>query len=280
VQEADVFECECGEVLEYWSGFFTVEYKLVDEMGLKRAIRSHPLVFLFGLAVISLLGLLFVPPIPQPQDYHQFADQKTLLGIPNFWNVVSNLPFIAVGAIGLQYMGLQYFRRDLSAGVFFLGVFLTGFSSSYYHWNPNDAGLFWDRLPMAIAFMAILANVVEERIDAKMGRLLLWPLVLLGIVSLLWWLRTDDLRLYGWVQFFPCIVLPLIFWLFAPKYSGTWYWFAAAGWYLLAKVLEYADATIYSAGQHIMAGHALKHLAAAGACCAILRAFQTRQPIK
>jgi len=248
-------------------------------MGLNGAIRSHPLVFLFGMAVISLLALLFVPPIPQPQDYHQFADQKTLLGIPNFWNVVSNLPFILVGAMGLQYMGLQYFRRDLSAGVFFLGVFLTGFSSSYYHWNPNDAGLFWDRLPMAVAFMAILANVVEERIDATMGKLLLWPLVVLGIVSLLWWMRTDDLRLYGWVQFFPCLVLPLIFWLFAPKYSGTWYWFAAAGWYLLAKVLEYADAAIYSADQHIMAGHAIKHVAAAGACYAILRAFQTRRPI-
>ena len=73
------------------------------------------------------------------------------------------------------------------------------------------------------------------------------------------WLRTDDLRLYGWVQFFPCLVLPLIFWLFAPKYTGTWYWFAAAGWYLLAKVLEYTDAAIYSAGGHVMAGHALKH---------------------
>ena len=163
--------------------------------------------------------------------------------------------------------------------MFFLGVFLTGFSSSYYHWNPNDAGLFWDRLPMSIAFMAILSNVVEERIDAKVGKALLWPLVLLGIVSLLVWLRTDDLRLYAWVQFFPCLVLPLIFWLFAPKYSGTWYWFAAAGWYLLAKVLEYTDAAIYSVAGHVMAGHALKHVAAAGACYAILRAFQTREPI-
>jgi len=244
-------------------------------MGLKRAIRSHPLVFLFGLAAISLLGLfLLVPPITQPQDYHRFADQKTLLGIPNFWNVVSNLPFILVGAAGLRY-----FQRDMSAGVFFLGVFLTGFSSSYYHWNPTDAGLFWDRLPMSIAFMAILSNVVEERIDAKVGRALLWPLVLLGIVSLLVWLRTDDLRLYAWVQFFPCLVLPLTFWLFVPKYTGTWYWFAAAGWYLLAKVLEATDAAIYASGGHLMAGHALKHLAAAGACYAILRAFQTRQPI-
>jgi hypothetical protein len=131
---------------------------------------------------------------------------------------------------------------------------------------------------MSIAFMAILSNAVEERIDAKVGKALLWPLVLLGIVSLLVWLRTDDLRLYAWVQFFPCLVLPLIFWLFVPKYSGTWYWFAAAGWYLLAKVLEYTDAAIYSA-MHVMSGHSLKHVAAAGACYAILRAFQTRQPI-
>jgi len=242
-------------------------------MGLKGAIRSHPLVFLFGLAAVSLLGLLFVPPIPQPQGYHRFADQQTLLGIPNFWNVVSNLPFILVGVIGLWRV------RELSARIFFLGVFLTGFSSSYYHWYPNDIGLFWDRLPMSVAFMGILAYVIEERIDAKVGRALLWLLVALGVFSLLLWLRIDDLRLYGWVQFFPCLVLPLIFWLFPPKYSGTWYWFAAAGWYGLAKVLEAADAMVYSAGGHIMAGHALKHVAAAGACYAILRAFQTRQPI-
>jgi hypothetical protein len=87
-------------------------------MGLSGAIRSHPLVFLFGLAAVSLLALLFVPPIPQPQDYHRFADQQTVLGTPNFWNVVSNLPFIAVGA-----WGLQYFRRDLSAGLFFWACF-------------------------------------------------------------------------------------------------------------------------------------------------------------
>jgi hypothetical protein len=242
-------------------------------MGLKRAIRSHPLVFLFGLAAISLAGLLLVPPIPQSQIYHGFADQRTLFGIPNFWNVVSNLPFVLIGALGLRY-----FRRDLSAGVFFLGVFLTGFSSSYYHWNPNDAGLFWDRMPMSVAFMAILAYVIEERIDAKVGRALLWPLVAVGLISLLWWRHADDLRLYGWVQFFPCLVLPLVFWLFPPKYTGTWYWFAAAGWYLLAKILEYADAGILSA-LHVMSGHPLKHLAAASACYAILRAFQTRKPL-
>src|SRR6188474_2776540 len=192
------------------------------------AIRSRPLTFLFGLAVISLLGLLLVPPIPQSQIYHGFADRRTLFGIPNFWNVVSNLPFILVGALGLWKV-----RRDLSASIFFLGVFLTGFTSSYYHWAPNDWGLFWDRLPMTFAFMAILANVIEERADERVGKLLLWPLVALGVLSLLIWMRVDDLRLYAWVQFFPCLALPLMFWLLPPKYNGTYYWFIAAGFYLL-----------------------------------------------
>ena len=242
-------------------------------MSFAGTIRSRPLGFLFGLAVVSLLGLLLVPPIPQSQIYHGFADQQTIAGIPNFWNVVSNLPFILVGALGLINV-----RRDLSASLFFLGVFLTGFSSSYYHWQPSDWGLFWDRLPMSVAFMAILANVVEEHIDERVGRLLLWPLVALGVASLLIWLRTDDLRLYAWVQFFPCLVLPLVFVLFAPKYSGTGYWFAAAGFYLVAKLLEYFDATVYSA-LGVMSGHPLKHLAAAGACYAIYLAFRTRQPV-
>jgi Ceramidase len=244
-------------------------------MTLADTIRARPLTFLFGLAAISLLGLfLFVPPIPQSQIYHGFADQRTMFGIPNFWNVVSNLPFILVGVVGLCRV-----RGNLSASTFFLGVLLTGFGSSYYHWRPDDIGLFWDRLPMSIAFMAALAYVVEERIDERIGRMLLWPLILLGIVSLLVWIRTDDLRLYAWVQFFPCVVLPLMFWLLAPKFTGTMYWFAAAGLYLLAKVLEYADAAIFSATGNVMSGHALKHLAAAGACYAIYLAFTRRQPV-
>jgi hypothetical protein len=242
-------------------------------MALIGAIRARPLTFLFGLAAVSLLALVFVPPIPQPQAYHRFADHRTLLGAPHFWNVVSNLPFVLVGALGLKFL-----RRDLSAGVFFVGVFLTGFSSSYYHWNPNDAGLFWDRLPMTFAFMAILANVIEERIDARVGRALLWPLVALGVVSLLVWLKFDDLRLYGWVQFFPCVALPLMFVLLPPKYTGTSWWFVAAGFYVLAKLLEHFDAAVYS-GLQIVSGHSLKHVAAACACAAILVAFETRRPI-
>jgi len=243
-------------------------------MNLIGTIRARPLIFLSGLAAVSLLALLLVPPIPQSQTYHSFADQRTLFGIPNFWNVVTNLPFVIVGV-----MGLVRVRGSLAASTFFLGVLLAGLGSSYYHWRPDDLGLFCDRLPMSLAFMAALAYVIEERVNERVGQLLLWPLILLGIVSLLVWVRTDDLRLYAWVQFFPCVVLPLMFWLFPPKYSGTPYWFAAARLYVFAKVLEYADAEIHEATGHMMSGHALKHLAAAGACYAVYLAFTRRRLI-
>jgi len=221
----------------------------------------------------SLAGLLLLPPIPQDQSYHQFADQRAIFGIPNFWNVVSNLPFLAVGAAGLWR-----FRDDPATIVLFLGIFLTGIGSSYYHWDPNDRTLFWDRLPMTLAFAAILALVVAERVNARAGAILLWPAIAIGLFSLLLWLWTDDLRLYFWVQFFPGLALLVLFLLYPPKYTGTYYWIIAAGLYALAKVFEFSDHVIFSAG-HLLSGHTLKHLTAAAACFAILRYFKTRRPI-
>ncbi|HTL65411.1 MAG TPA: ceramidase domain-containing protein [Pseudolabrys sp.] len=231
------------------------------------------LVFL-AFVVVSLVGLLLVPPLRQDQNYHDFADQRTILGIPYFWNVVSNLPFIAVGLAGF----LQ-FRRNPAIAFLFLAITMTGFGSAYYHLHPNDHTLFWDRLPMAIGFMIILAIAVEDRLDARLGAILLWPLIAVGIFSILLWRWTGDLRLYGWVQFFPCLALPVLFFLYAPKHSGTSYWLIAAVLYAVAKLFEFNDGLIYSFGS-ISSGHTLKHLAAAAACFAILRYFQTRQPIQ
>ena len=215
----------------------------------------------------------FAAPIVQNQNYHDFADQRTLFGIPNFWNVVSNMPFIGIGAVGLWQFG-----RSPATMLLFLGIFLTGFGSAYYHLEPNDQTLFWDRLPMAISFMAILAIAIEERVDRRAGAILLWPMTAIGVFSLLLWRWTGDLRLYAWVQFFPCLALPLIFLLLAPRFSGTIYWLIAAAFYALAKLFEFYDSAIYSAGA-ILSGHTLKHFAAAAACGALLRYFQKRQPI-
>src|SRR6516165_6070293 len=242
-------------------------------MMLGTVMNTRRTVGLLVFVLASLFGLLLLPPIVQNQNYHDFADQRTLFSIPHFWNVVSNIPFIGIGAVGLWQFG-----RSPATMLLFFGIFLTGFGSSYYHLQPNDQTLFLDRLPMAIGFMAILAIAIEERVDGRAGAILLWPLSAIGVFSLLMWRWTGDLRLYAWVQFFPCVALPLIFLFFAPKFSGTIYWLIAAMLYALAKLFEFYDSAIYSAGT-ILSGHTLKHFAAAAACGVLLRYFQKRQPI-
>src|SRR5215469_955937 len=237
-------------------------------------IKSNlPVLVFLGLMAVSLGGLLLLPPIPQDPGYHQFADQRTILGIPNFWNVVSNLPFLAVGAAGLRR-----YRDDPATFVFFLGVFLTGIGSSYYHWDPNDETLFWDRLPMTLAFAAILSLVVGECVSQTTGAILLWPALAVGVFSLLLWRWSDDLRLYFWVQFFPALAVVALFFLYPPKYTGTFYWIACGLLYAIAKVFEFADKPVYWVGG-LLSGHTLKHLAAAAASFAILRYFKVRQPV-
>src|SRR5262249_24922759 len=124
------------------------ETKSTIEPAIAGARHNLPLIVFLAVMAASLAALLLlVPVIPHSQDYHQFADQRTLLGIPNFWNVVSNIPFAAIGAAGLWR-----YRDDPATIILFSGIFLTGFGSAYYHWKPNNDALFWDRLPMALSF--------------------------------------------------------------------------------------------------------------------------------
>ena len=208
-------------------------------MMLSHAKTNRGVIVFIGLMAASLLALLLIPPISQDQDYHQFADQRTLLGIPNFWNVVSNLPFLAVGALGLQ----RFYQKP-AIFVLFLGILLTAFGSSYYHWNPSDRTLFWDRLPMTLCFMAILSTAIEERVDARVGTVLLWPLLGIGFFSLLLWRWTGDLRLYVWCNSsLSRIADPL--YKASAKYTGSFYWVIAAALYALAKVFEFYDQSVF-----------------------------------
>jgi hypothetical protein len=105
---------------------------------------------------LGLVAVFFLPPLRQPQGYHQFADHRGLLGIPNFLDVISNAGFLLVGLVGLWWLGrgcrisppvgFTQSSERWAYGMFFVGVILTGFGSAYYHWQPSDATLAWDRL--------------------------------------------------------------------------------------------------------------------------------------
>jgi hypothetical protein len=219
-----------------------------------------------------------VDPIPQDMAYHRFANGRALLGVPNFWNVATNLPFLLVGVSGL----LQT-RRIASAGlathyrVISAAIALVALGSAWYHLSPSIPTLMWDRLPMTVAFMALLSAVIADRISWVVGRALLWPLIVVGIASIAWWIRTEaagagDLRAYGLVQFLPMLLIPLMLLIWRGEgLTSRWIWMAF-GAYALAKVAEQCDAAILAATG--MGGHALKHLFAALAAWWIVRAFQ------
>jgi hypothetical protein len=261
--------------------------------GLTPAAFEGRILGFIGLGIVAL-GIDFcLPPIPQDQGYHVFADDRTMLGVPNFLNVASNLPFVVVGVLGLWLL----FRSDvvrpesplldrterLPLVVLFTGVLLTGFGSSYYHLDPDNDRLVWDRLPMTIAFMGLFAGMIGERVSVRAGAWLLWPLVWLGFASVLAWHLGEqrdagDLRLYGFVQFYPLVTIPLLMYLFPARYTRAGDIIIALGWYLLAKVLEVGviDHGIYNAG-HVVSGHTLKHLAAAMATYWLYRMVRLRR---
>ena len=143
---------------------------------------------LLGAVVIAaMVGAFWLEPIPQDLAYHEFADQRALLGIPNFWNVATNAPFLIVGLLGLTSLSrLPGTALCLPCIVFCVGVALVSFGSAHYHRVPSNATLVWDRLPMTVAFMALFSAVIQDRVSEQLGRVLLWPLVIAGIASIAW----------------------------------------------------------------------------------------------
>jgi hypothetical protein len=239
------------------------------------------IILLAVFTVISVIIALLLPPQPQDPSYHLFADHTTLLGIPNFSNVISNLPFIGVGLYGLTLLKKSTATKSMVViyAVLFCGILLIGFGSAYYHYAPDNNHLVYDRIPMTIVFMGFLSAVIGECIDVKAGALLLFPLVILGIFSVLYWYYTElnghgDLRLYGFVQFYPMVAIPLVLVIFpSPAKNSDWRFLMwVVIWYVIAKVLERFDAAIYATTGFI-SGHSLKHIAAAVATWYMVKLF-------
>lgn len=245
---------------------------------LSRSARCGVLVLLSLAAVIALL---FVGPIAQDPAYHRFADVRRIARVDNFWNVTSNLPFLAVGAIGLRRTSrLTYPESRTGYLVLCAGVILVGFGSAWYHLAPSNSSLLWDRLPMTVAFMALFSLLLNERVLLKPSRAALWILVVAGAGAACYWAWTEslgrgDLRPYALVQFLPVLLMPVILVWFKSRYLDNPLLLASFALYFAAKLLEHFDAAVFVA-TGFMSGHSLKHLAAAIAVLCIAYAIPAR----
>jgi hypothetical protein len=263
------------------------------------AMKGLRVALLLVVAIGAGVALWKHGPIPQPESYHQFADTRTLYRVPNALNVLSNIPFFLVGWMGLAFLrrgptrdpdgpfrpgahtAFESLRERPAYVLFFAGLLLTAFGSAFYHLKPSTSRLFWDRLPMAIAFMALFAAVIAERISIYWSRMLLLPLVFAGVASVVMWRLSEDagrgdLRVYLFVQLFPMLALPLMLLLFPPRYSRGAELFVVVLLYAAAKALEHFDVQIWNLTAFTVSGHTLKHLVAAFAAFLVVDMLKKR----
>ncbi|PYU05570.1 MAG: alkaline phytoceramidase [Acidobacteria bacterium] len=242
-----------------------------------------------ALAVLIGSAALLAPRTDLPPSYHHFADHRSWLGIPNFGDVSSNVAFFVAGLWGLAFLArkssaVQFLdaRERWPYILVFLGLVLTGFGSVYYHLAPDNARLVWDRLPMTLAFMPLVAAMIAERVTVQLGLWSLPVLIAVGVGSVIQWHLSaqhgaGDLRLYAAVQVYA--VLALFATLLLPaRYTRGSDLLVVAGLYVVAKICETADHQIFSLGQ-LVSGHTLKHLAAGVSGYWILRMLQKRRPL-
>lgn len=241
--------------------------------------------YLVGFTVLCVAVAFLWPAMPQWLEYHRFADRRALFGIANFLDVASNAGFVVAGVAGLVVVARQRTRFERNAervpyAVLFVGLLLTAVGSAYYHLAPDNERLYWDRLPMTVGFMGLVAAQIADRVSLRAGLALIVPMLIVGAASVQYWIGTERAGVgnvvpYGVLQFYAVVVLLVIAWTHPSRYTrgDDIYWVFAA--YVAAKLLELLDGPIFALG-HLVSGHTLKHLAAAVAGLVVCRMLVLR----
>ena len=127
-----------------------------------------------------------------------------------------------------------------------------------------------------VGFIGLFMAIVSESVHPKLAIILLFPALLLGVGSVIYWHWYDDLRFYAWVQYAPLLILPVLLALFPSQYSHRYMLLVALACYLLAKLFEVCDREVFAILHGRVSGHAIKHLWAAAACLSILQMLRKR----
>jgi hypothetical protein len=232
--------------------------------------------------LVAVAGAWLAPAVRQDPAYHRFADQRLWLGIANAANVLSNAAFLAVGLYGAARLASTC-DRALSpatrAGLWCVaaGFCFTAAGSAWYHIQPADATLVWDRLPMTLIFTGLLGVAIAQRFGENIARACLAVVLELGVASVVYWHVTGNLTPYLLLQYGGLAALLLVV-LLTRRGGDPFPWWWVIGLYALAKGCEVADASIWRATGGVVAGHALKHLVAAMAGLAAFRPLKHVRP--
>jgi hypothetical protein len=217
-------------------------------------LRLLPSLITIGAA----LALAAFGPIAQFPDYHDFADQRAVLGITHAFDVLSNAGFALVALWGMRHV---FGGRSYGYALFVASLLLTAAGSAFYHLDPNDRRLVWDRLPIALACAGLLAAVHAESRGRRSDAVETLVLAIAAVASVYWWDISGDLRPYLLLQALPLVLIPLWQWIDGAARERRIAFAAAIAFYLLAKVAELNDHAVYAITGTV-SGHTLKHLLA------------------
>ncbi len=232
-----------------------------------------------GAIVGPAIVVAMMHPVIRGAGFHTYADQRTTFGIPHFGDVLSNLPFVIIGIAGL------FAARDVTGlprglvALLFGSVLAIGLGSGAYHLVPNDATLVFDWMPIGVTAALMVALLVHDRIDPKMGWTAAAILPAAAIVSVaLWWLGGGtgpdggDTRWYGLIQLTSIALVPVIVMLYPRGRLDRGWLLAGVACFVLARLIHMRDHQLLDASG-VISGHAVKHLFAAAATWCVLLAL-------
>ena len=250
-----------------------------NDPGLARARRQTWGLIAIAIVLFAVVRFVF-GSLSQDPSYHLFADVRALGPIPRAGDVLSNLAILVAGLAGIALRRrVQIDSGDRAAyALLVAGMLLTAAGSAYYHWEPSDARLIWDRLPMTFVLAAIVALVLADRVDPAFARVAWWPFALLGVASLVWWSWSGDLTLYLVMRVGAGLLIICLCLLRDGRHSHIGWLVAALGLDIAMTVTERLDQEIFAATNGLVSGHNIKHLLAGALLGCLLMWLLQRRP--
>lgn len=231
-----------------------------------------------GPALLTAAGVVLNPHghAPLYAHGHPFVDARTLWGIPNAIDVLSNAPLSLAGGLGLCALRARAWPSATHAAlrVFFVGLLLTGVGSAWYHWAPDAATLVWDRMGMAVTFAGAMALSVAERVDPSSARPTLVVAFVAAVCSAALPFTHGNVLPWAVVQFGGVALLVWAAWRKPAAGAVGVSIGSLIAWYAVAKALELGDQAVFHVTGEALSGHSLKHLAAALAAWPVLTALR------
>ena len=257
--------------------------------GVDGSARVRRQVWLTLAAVLTLYGLLRLSfgRLPQDPSFHLLADTRTYLGIvPRAGDVLTNLAILAAGLFGLALRRRMTVAPEARTAVNVLvaASVLTAFGSAYYHWAPTNATLIWDRLPIAIVLMSLLALVMADRVHPLFARHAVWPFVTLGVASVILWgvseaMGQGDLLLYLVLRIGTGAAIAFLLILRKPRHTGTIWLVAALASEIVMASFERFDHEVFRLTGGLVSGHSIKHVVTGAGLAFVFRWLRARKAL-